>query len=204
MAELREVCVGDRCYYYLFGYVKGKKFRKYAKFIGTKKPILRDLNKHIKIFDEEIGSGKEIPKRQDVNFIRLLQDLQEKEGYLPEDEIVRISKELEVPAAELYGVATFYSQFKLKKKGRCNIGLCQGTACHVKHSDILLTHLEKKLGIKSGNTDKEGEFSLEVVNCVGACAKAPAMMVNGKVYGELSDKKLDEILDDYGVKKVKS
>jgi NADH:ubiquinone oxidoreductase subunit E len=194
MVELREVCIGESCHYYLFGSTKGKFFKKHIKYLGKKKPESFVLNKEKQKFIEQIKKSIDKPVEQTKNLIGLLQQIQEKEGYLSEDSIVKLCKELDVPAVELYGVATFYSQFKLKKAGKYKISLCRGTACHVKKSFELLKFLEEFLEIKVGETAKNGRFSLEAVNCIGACARAPAMMINGKVYGELNEAKIKQII----------
>jgi NADH-quinone oxidoreductase E subunit len=131
------------------------------------------------------------------NVINILQSLQEEKGYLDRDEMLKISKSLDIPIIDLYGVATFYSLFKLEKQGKHLITVCSGTACHVKKSDKITEELEKILGIKRGNTTEDGKFTLETVNCIGACARAPAMMVDNEVYGELTPKKLKAIIDKY-------
>ena len=196
MAEVREVCIGDSCYYYLFGYKKGKSFKKYAKFLGKDKPNDEYKKQLENQFEEEIIKKQVEVEEHKINFIGILQELQEKEGYISRDQIIKISKELDIPAVELYGVATFYSQFKLSKTGKHRISLCRGTACHVKKSAELLHYLEEVLGMKAGETDKAGKITLEVVNCIGACAKAPAMMINNKVYGELTREKIKQFLEE--------
>ena len=129
------------------------------------------------------------------NVIVLLQKIQEQYGYLPESEIVRLSKELDIPAVDLSGVATFYSQFKLIKPGKYKLSLCRGTACHVKNSLELLKYTEELLGVKAGKTQESGKVSLDIVNCLGACAKAPVIMINGVVYGELTKEKIKKIVE---------
>ncbi len=127
--------------------------------------------------------------------IPALQDIQKEFGYLSEENMEALSKKIGVPLSRIAGVATFYNQFKLKPIGKYHVSICRGTACHVHDSAALLSFVEKKLRIKSGELTTDGKFSLECVNCIGACAKAPAMMINDKVYGELDEKKIDKILD---------
>ena len=133
--------------------------------------------------------------REKGDVIPALQDIQKGFGYLSEENMILLSKKIDVPLSQISGVATFYNQFKLTPLGKYHISICRGTACHVHNSETLLEHIEKKLKIKAGELSEDKRFSLEKVNCIGACAKAPAMMINEKVYGELDEKKIDSILD---------
>ncbi|MBU0615849.1 MAG: NAD(P)H-dependent oxidoreductase subunit E [Nanoarchaeota archaeon] len=130
------------------------------------------------------------------NIVALLQDLQEKEGYLSKESMIKLSQELDIPGTDIFGVATFYSQFKLKKRGKFIVSICSGTACHVKNSNSLLKFLEELLEIKPGETTKDGNITLECVNCIGACAKAPAVMINDEVFGDLTKIKLKKIIKE--------
>jgi len=130
-----------------------------------------------------------------------LQDIQKEFGYLSEENLVKLSKKIDVPLAQISGVATFYNWFKLKPIGKYHISICRGTACHVNNSEQLQKFLEKKLKINAGDLTEDKIFSLECVNCIGACAKAPAMMINDVVYGELTEKKIEKILDELKEKK---
>jgi NADH-quinone oxidoreductase E subunit len=125
-----------------------------------------------------------------------LQDIQKEYGYLSEENLIIVSKKLNVPLSQISGVATFYNWFKLKPVGKYHVAICRGTACHVNNSEQLQKFIEKKLRINAGELTDDKIFSLECVNCIGACAKAPAMMINNVVYGELTEKKIDIILDD--------
>jgi len=129
------------------------------------------------------------------DLIPALQEIQKEFGYLSEENLELVSRKLKVPLSEISGVATFYSMFKLTPIGKYHISVCRGTACHVHNSEHILNIVEKKLGIKAGGLTKDSMFSLECVNCIGACAKAPAMMINGVVYGELDEKKVNDIID---------
>ena len=131
--------------------------------------------------------------REDL--IPALQELQKSCGYLSEDNLVLLSMHIDTPLTIISGVATFYNQFKLRPIGKYHISICRGTACHVHNSAELLGFVEKKLKIKTGDITPDGKFSLEPVNCIGACAKAPAMMINDTVYGELTEKKISDIID---------
>lgn len=128
--------------------------------------------------------------------ISALQEIQKEYGYLSEENLILLSKKINVPLAQISGVATFYNWFKLKPVGKYHISICRGTACHVNNSEHLLKFMEKKLRINAGEMTEDKLFSIECVNCIGACAKAPAMMINDEVYGELTEKKIDSILDE--------
>jgi NADH-quinone oxidoreductase subunit E len=130
--------------------------------------------------------------------IKRLQDVQAREGYLSETSINSISKELSVPVAHIYGVATFYSQFRLKPLGRHTIKVCRGTACHVAGSLNLAQELRDILKLKDGeDTTADRLFTVEEVACLGCCSLAPAVMINKEVYGKVTAKKLEQILKEY-------
>ena len=118
-------------------------------------------------------------------------------GYLPVEVQTVIADKLNIPLAEVYGVATFYSQFSLQPKGKHRISVCLGTACYVKGSDKILEALENKLGIKCGECTADGNFSIESCRCVGACGLAPVMIIDGEVYGKLKDSDVEGILERY-------
>jgi NADH:ubiquinone oxidoreductase subunit E len=125
------------------------------------------------------------------NLISILQDLESEFGYLREDAISWISERLDVPPAKFYGIATFYAQFHLKPRGKNIITACCGTACHVKGSERLINSLVKELGIPDGEeTSEDLKFTVEKVNCVGACSIAPVIIVNKTVHGKVSPDKL--------------
>jgi len=130
------------------------------------------------------------------HLIPILQEVQAKLGYLSEDAVVRIGRHMSIPASKIYGVATFYNQFRFQPKGKFHIMLCRGTACHVKGSAKTLDSLTKALRIEPGQTTRDGLFSIEVVACLGACALAPAITVNGEFFPRLSQTKLAHLLDD--------
>ncbi|GAB4411529.1 MAG: NADH-quinone oxidoreductase subunit NuoE [Thermodesulfovibrionales bacterium] len=126
-------------------------------------------------------------KRNEGNLISLLQDIQAEFGYIPEEVVHWFSKKLYIPPSRFFGIATFYSQFHLKPRGKDIISVCCGTACHVKGSSKIAERIKRDLGLSSeGETTEDGRFTLEVVRCVGACSIAPVVLVNNKVYGEMS------------------
>lgn len=126
-----------------------------------------------------------------------LQEAQGIYGYLPEEVQIMIADGLGMPLSEVYGVATFYSQFSLTPKGKHRISICLGTACYVKGSDKVLEAVEKKLGIKSGECTPDGLFSIDACRCVGACGLAPVMLVDEDVYGKLLPEQVDAIIEKY-------
>lgn len=135
--------------------------------------------------------------RHESSVIPLLQLVQEREGYVPHEAVKAISRYTGVPEAQIYGVATFYAQFRFQPRGKHVIRLCQGTACHVQGADSILEHLKERLGVEEGGTTKDGLFTLEVVRCLGCCSLAPVMMVDGETYGRLTRRTVDKVLAEY-------
>ena len=127
----------------------------------------------------------------------VLQEAQNVYGYLPIEVQQMVADGLGVPLSEVFGVATFYSQFSLTPKGKYNISVCLGTACYVKGSGDVFDRLSRTLGISSGECTPDGRFSLEACRCVGACGLAPVMTVNDEVYGRLVPDDIDGIIADY-------
>jgi len=133
--------------------------------------------------------------REEASLIMILQEVQEKLNWLPPEALDRVAEELDVPRARVQGVASFYRAFSLKPRGKKLIKVCMGTACHVRGAPILLDELERHLEIKAGNgCTKDGMFSLETVNCVGACAMAPVVVVGEDYYANTSPEKLEKII----------
>ncbi len=129
-----------------------------------------------------------------ANLISILQEIQFQEGYLSEDTIQDIAEVLDISGSKIYGVATFYTQFKFVKPGLHQIKLCQGTACHVKGSNTLLDVLKSSLKIEPGQTTADGNVSLERVACLGCCALAPVIVVDDEVHGKMTQDSTTEIL----------
>ena len=136
--------------------------------------------------------------------IPVLQAAQEKFGYLPEQVMREIAEFVGVPESRVYSVATFYTQFRFTPIGRHHVMVCRGTACHVRGAPRILEEVEKRLGIKEGETTPDMEFSLETVACVGACGLAPNMTINQDTYGRLTAKKVSEVLDEIQGKEEKA
>ncbi len=131
------------------------------------------------------------------NLIAMLQDVQDIYGYLPEEGLQDIADFLGMPLSGVYGVATFYNQFRLTPLGKNVIRVCRGTACHVKNSANILTALETELKIKAGETTRDKLFTLETVACIGACSIAPVININDEYYGRLTVKEIPKIIRKY-------
>jgi NADH-quinone oxidoreductase subunit E len=138
------------------------------------------------------------------NLIPILQMIQERHQYLPADAIQMVGKYLAIPAAEVYGVATFYNQFRFNPPGRHPIKVCLGTACHVRGGDIILENFERKLEIKEGETTPDKEFSIERVACVGCCALAPVTVMGETVHGNMAPSKVEGLILRVEVEKEKA
>ena len=132
------------------------------------------------------------------NVIPLLQKTQDIYGYLPQPAMLDIARVTGKTPAEIYGVATFYAQFRFTPMGKHVMKVCHGTACHVQGADSLDTVVEQKLGVKPGNTTSDGEFTVERVACLGCCSLAPVVMIDGEVYGRLTGDKLGKIVSAAG------
>lgn len=135
------------------------------------------------------GAGREA-------LIPILQGIQHTEGYLSKEDMIAVAHHLGISAAKVYGVASFYNQFRFRKPGLFQIQLCRGTACHVKGSSPLLDALQRELNIKAGQTSPDGLFSIEVVACIGACGLAPVIAVNGEFHGGVTTDRLPRILKE--------
>lgn len=140
---------------------------------------------------------KKYPREQRYA-LAIMQDIQKLYRYIPRESMNMLSEFLNLPLSRLYSMATFYKALSLAPKGENIITVCDGTACHVRSSSIIIDEIEKALGIKSGQTSKDGRFSLETVNCLGSCAIAPVMVVNNKYYGKVTPAGVREILKEYG------
>ena len=129
--------------------------------------------------------------------IDILHDTQSAIGYLPKEALEVIHQGLNVPLSRVYSVATFFKAFSLTPRGRNLINVCMGTACHVRGSDKVLAQIEKELNIKSGENTKDLKFTLETVNCVGACALGPMVIIGEDYHGEMTPEKVSDVLKNY-------
>ena len=128
------------------------------------------------------------------SLISILQDIQSEYHYLPEEALREVATQLAIPLIQVYGVATFFKAFSLKPRGEHIVNVCLGTACHVRRAPAVLDEVKRRLGIEAGETTEDMRFSLETVNCLGACALGPIVVVDGKYHGQMSPGKVKKIL----------
>lgn len=148
------------------------------------------MDKTKKILEQYPDQGRD-------KLIPILQDIQEAYGYLSEEAIAEVAKYLHLPTSKIFGVATFYNQFRFEPKGKYHIQVCRGTACHVSGSAEVLSELQKVLNVEAGQTTKDGLFSLEVVACIGACGLAPVIAVNEKFHAKVAKDDIEDIIENY-------
>ena len=160
---------------------------------GEIEPLRKELADRVQSFGKDRGQ-----------LIPILQWIQERHAYLPTEAIRMVADHLGISPAEVYGVATFYNQFRFTPPGRHPIKVCLGTACHVKGGDIILENFERKLGIKEGETTQDREFSIERVACVGCCALAPVAVVDNVVQGHMAPSKVEGVLLGFQIEREKA
>jgi NADH-quinone oxidoreductase subunit E len=129
--------------------------------------------------------------------IGVLQDIQEAYGYLPEERLQDVSEALDVPLSRLFSLVTFYTTFRLEPIGKHHVCACVGTACHVRGAPSVVETFERELQVEAGKTTADGEFTLDTVNCVGACALAPLITIDGEHHGKMTQKKVQKLLRKY-------
>lgn len=142
------------------------------------------------ILADHPGAGRE-------TLIPLLQEVQEEQGFISREAVAQIGEHLDLPASKIYGVATFYNQFRFQPLGRYHVQVCRGTACHVKGAQGVFDAMKRYLQIDAGQTSRDGVFSLEVVACLGACGLAPLICVNGEFHGTVTTDSVVKILRGY-------
>lgn len=140
---------------------------------------------------------KKYPDAKRDSLIPILQEVQKHEGFLSKQAIIEIGQHLKLSASKIYGVATFYNQFRFNMPGKYEVQVCRGTACHVKGSAKVLESLKKELEIDSGETTKDGLFSIEVVACIGACGLAPVICIDGDFHANVNPDDVKSILETY-------
>ena len=143
---------------------------------------------------EKLRSIVERYKSGKSSLIAVMQDISQEYGYLPEDVLQEVSRLIDVPISIFYSLATFYSSFRLEPIGRKHICVCVGTACHVRGAAKIVETVERDLQIKAGETSMDGDYTLETVNCVGACALGPLVTVNGEYHGKMDQKKVTRLI----------
>ncbi|MEO0185123.1 MAG: NADH-quinone oxidoreductase subunit NuoE [candidate division WOR-3 bacterium] len=136
-------------------------------------------------------------KDKEIDLIQVLHNIQNEYNYLPKDALEYISKALHIPLSKIYSIATFYAAFSLNPRGKHVCTVCMGTACHVRGAPGVLNRFEERLGISAGETTKDNRFTLETVNCLGACALAPIVVIDGEYYGQTTVNKVDKLLEKY-------
>lgn len=146
-----------------------------------------------KVLEKYPGAGRD-------KLIPILQEVQGLDGFISKNSVIEIGKHLNLAPSKIFGVATFYNQFRFEPKGKHHILVCRGTACHVKGSAETLDAIERELGIKAGNTTKDGLFSIEVVACLGACGLAPLICVDNEFYANATRERVKEIIKSYRAK----
>jgi len=135
--------------------------------------------------------------QNEADLIPTLQKVQETFGYIPPETVESIAEAIRIPASRVQGVMNFYAQFYTEPRGRNEVTVCRGTACHVRGGRGVLRVVQKILGLKDGETSQDFEFTLETVACLGACALSPVMVVNGQVYGRMNPKRIENVLSMY-------
>jgi len=163
--------------------------------LSTEAATAEVINKEIDLSQVDSIVEPYLGKKEMV--IPVLQKVQDHFGYLPRPAMEQVSQRMRIPLSRLYGIATFYAQFKMKPRGRYIIRVCKGTACHIQGSPKIADRIEELLGIESGETTDDLRFTLEEVACIGACALAPVIMINDDPHGRLTMDKIKEILDSY-------
>jgi NADH:ubiquinone oxidoreductase subunit E len=154
------------------------------------------MREQIKSILAELGSDTLSRQQRMARVLPTLQKIQRALGYLPREGVRQVAEALGLPESHLYGVATFYSQFRFSPPGKNSITVCCGTACHVRGSARLLADLERRLGIKPGETTSDLNFSLDSIACFGSCALAPVVVINGKVRGRMNRSRLFKAVDE--------
>ena len=129
-----------------------------------------------------------------ITLVGVLQQISRIHGYLPEDVLNQVSKEIQVPISLFFSLATFYTSFRLEPIGRQHVCVCMGTACHVRGADKVLETLERELDLKAGRTKGDGSCTLETVNCLGACAMGPLVTVNGEYHGKMDQRQIMKLI----------
>jgi len=150
--------------------------------------------------DEQVKDFNELlekNKNNRTNIMEVLQKTQGIFGYIPEDSIKLISNALQMPESEIYGIVTFYSQFSLTPKAKYNIDVCLGTACFVLGAQDVLNKILEKLNVKVGETTADGKWIVTSCRCLGCCGLAPAITINGEVYGKVKVEDIDKIIDSF-------
>jgi NADH-quinone oxidoreductase subunit E len=146
---------------------------------------------------QKIASIVDSHQRDPGMLVAILQDIQADYNYLPKESLTQVSQGLNIPLTQVYSVATFFKAFSLKPRGRHIINVCLGTACHVRGAGKVLDEIGRQLDIKPGETSRDFKFTMETVNCVGACALGPIVIIDGKYSGEMKTDRVKSLLESY-------
>ena len=146
---------------------------------------------------DKARKATKISPSTDKTLLMALEETQYKDGYISAERMRELAESMNVPVSDVYGVASFYSFLSTETKGKHVIRICKSLPCYIKHSQLIIDAVEKELGIKPGETTGDGLYSFELTNCIGACDKAPAMMIDDDVHGDLTAEKISGILKSY-------
>lgn len=155
------------------------------------------MTTEVREIEDSVGAVLARYQRDEGFLVSILQDVQTKLNYLPREALLKVSQGLDVPLSRVYSVATFFKAFSLKPRGRHLLHVCMGTACHVRGAVRVLDRIEQELGIGSGETTRDLEYTLETVNCVGACALGPVVVVDGEYAGQMTSDKVKHLLESF-------
>ncbi|GAH54093.1 unnamed protein product [marine sediment metagenome] len=155
------------------------------------------MSTEVEQIEEKVESILDDYQREEGMLVSMLQDIQAEYNYLPREALAQVSQGLDVALSQVYSVATFFKAFSLKPRGRHIINVCLGTACHVRGAVRILEEMERELGIKPGETTEDFKYTLETVNCVGACALGPIVIIDGKYSGQMKSNKVKPLLGSY-------
>ncbi len=147
--------------------------------------------------EEQLATILSAHKRKREEIIPILQEIQAEFSYLPTDALLQVARYTRAPESRVYGIATFYAQFRFTPMGQNHIMVCRGTACHVGGASQVIDEVEERIGIKEGETSSDGEFSVETVSCIGTCGLAPTMVVNDVTYGRLTRKEVGKLISQF-------
>lgn len=155
------------------------------------------MSTEVEQIEEKVESILDNYQREEGMLVSMLQDIQAEYNYLPREALAQVSQGLDVALSQVYSVATFFKAFSLKPRGRHIINVCLGTACHVRGAVRILEEMERELDIKPGETTEDFKYTMETVNCVGACALGPIVIIDGKYSGQMKSNKVKPLLGSY-------
>jgi len=180
------------------GQEREKSFKeKFLTFVGLQPPVVVEEKKEDAIDTSKVEEIVNKYQRNPSFLIGMLQEMQVVFNYLPREALMHLSTQIAVPLNRIYNVVTFYAAFSLEPRGRHTISVCVGTACHVRGAGKILEELERVLGVKAGQTTEDMKYTLETVNCLGACALGPVIVIDGEYFGKVTPDKINLILSKF-------